>query len=94
MDETVNAPEFDLENFLRPKCQLKVGDRFHKRYHIQSKQNPIVVEKIEPRSDDSGFYYLITGRAINTAIGINVRVYDSRSITPENYIIERKGVDF
>lgn len=94
LDEEVTVQEYSVEDFMKPRCPVKVGDIFYKKYHVPNTLNKIIVEKIEEAKDGNGFYYLITGRAFNIAIGVNVRKYDSRMLTPENYVIEKKGVDF
>ena len=90
MDEPV-VKEFNLEDFLKPDCPVKVGDKFYKKYHVPNSLNPIIVEAIEERKDKDGVFYAITGRYENTAIGNPVRVFSSRMITPEDYVIVKKG---
>lgn len=93
MDEEVVRHEIDIQEFLKPKCPVKVGDRFYRKYHVPNSLVFIVVEKIEEKKDDDGTYYIITGRSENVAIGINVHQYSSRNFE-NTYEIIRKGTDF
>lgn len=95
MDEKLNAQEMTVEEFMKPRCPVKVGDYFYKKYHVPSTLNKIRVEEIQEAKDDDGYYYIITGKYINTAIGQNVYKFSSRMVEdPERYVIEKKGVDF
>ena len=89
MDE-VAVKEIDIREFMKPKCPVKVGDRFYKKYHVPSRLVYTVVEKIEEKKDEDGIYYVITGRSENIAVGVNVRQYTSRMLN-DDYIIERKA---
>ena len=90
MDELV-VKEFDLEEFLKPVCPVKVGDKFYRKYHVPSSLNPIIVKEIKECRDDNGIFYAITGQYENTTIGNPVKVFSSRMITPEDYVIIKKG---
>lgn len=93
MDEEVVSREIDIREFLKPKCPVKVGDRFYRKYHVPNSLVFNVVEKIEEKKDDDGIYYIITARSENVAIGIKVHQYSSRNFE-DIYTIERKGADF
>ena len=93
MDEmkTVTAKETSVEEFMKPRCPVKVGDRFYRSYRVQNSLNPVVVTAVEDRGD----YYVITGRHLNTAVGNREQKYDSRMISKsDDYTILKKGVDF
>ena len=94
MDEEVKVVDISVEDFMKPRCPVKVGDMFYRNYKVPNTLNRILVEKVEEAKDENGPYYLITGRAINMAVGINVRKYDSRLITNGNYTILKKGANF
>ena len=94
MNEAFKTRELDIQEFMKPKCPVSVGDRFYRNYHVPSGLNTIVVEKIEEANDEEGPYYIITGRSINMAVGINVQKYSSRLIGSEQYTILKKGRDF
>lgn len=92
MDEEVVSHEIDIQEFMKPACPVKVGDRFYRKYHVPNSLVFNVVEKIEEKKDDDGTYYVITARSENVAIGVNVHQYSSRNF--ENiYEIKRKGTD-
>ena len=93
MDEmkTVAANETSVEEFMKPRCPVKIGDRFYRNYRVQNSLNPVVVTAVEDRGD----YYVITGRHLNTAVGNREQKYDSRMISKnDDYTILKKGVDF
>jgi len=93
MDEmkTVTANETSVEEFTKPRCPVKIGDRFYRNYRVQNSLNPVVVTAVEDRGD----YYVITGRHLNTAVGNREQKYDSRMISKnDDYTILKKGVDF
>lgn len=93
MDEmkTVAANEISVEDFMKPRCPVKIGDRFYKNYHVKNSLNPVVVTAIE----DRGEYYVIKGKRLNTAVGNREQSYDSRMITKnDEYTILKKGIDF
>ena len=93
MDEmkTVTANETSVEEFMKPRCPVKVGDRFYKNYHVKNALNPVVVTAIE----DRGEYYVIKGKHLNTAVGNREQNYDSRMIAKnDDYTILKKGIDF
>ena len=91
MDEMNTVTEIDIENFMRPRCPVKVGDRFYRNYHVQNTLNPVVVTAVE----ECGDHYIISGRHLNTAIGNREQKYDSRMISKsEDYTILKRGVDF
>ena len=94
MDEEVKVVEYDANDFLKPRCPVKVGDMFYRNYKVPNTLNRILVEKVEEAKDENGLYYLITGRAINMAVGINVRKYDSRLLINGDYTILKKGASF
>lgn len=93
MDEVAVSREIDIREFMKPKCPVKVGDRFYRKYRVPNSLVFNVVEKIEEKQDDDGTYYIITARSENVAIGINVHQYSSRNFE-NNYEIKKKGNDF
>lgn len=90
----VNGNGYDLEEFMKPKCPVKVGDRFYKNHHAQNIPNYVEVLKIEDAKDDNGIFYIITGKYINVTVGINVRLFSSRIFNGDEYTILKRGIDF
>ena len=93
MDEmkTVTANDILVEDFMKPRCPVKVGDRFYRKKKKKNALNPVLVTAIE----DCGDYYVITGRHMNTAIGNREQKYDSRMFSNnDDYTILKKGIDF
>lgn len=79
MDEFVDVQEINVQNFMKPKCPVKVGDKFYKRCKVPNKLNYAVVTGIEPKEDEDGQYFIITAEWVNIAIGIRIKKYSSRN---------------
>ena len=82
--------EISIQEFMKPKCPVSIGDRFYKKYHVPNTLVFNVVEDIEEKKDDLGTYYIITARRENIEIGTKVLKYSSRNFD-DTWIIERKG---
>lgn len=93
MDEEIVSKEYTLEDFFKPDCPVKIGDKFYKNYHVPNSLNYGIVQDIEERKDDQGTYYIITAKFPNIAIGTNVKKLSSRMFTPGAYTIIRKGIE-
>ena len=78
-------------NFWKPKCPVKVGDKFYKNYHVPNKLLIYEVIGIEEKQDENGTYYAITAHANNIAIGANTKVFSSRYLENGDYMIMKKG---
>ncbi len=92
MDEQVK--EFDLQEFLKPRCPVKVGDRFYKNYHVPNNLIFWEVTEVRDMEDKNGPYYAVTAKSNNIAIGQNVRTFSSRYLVNGEYTILKRGVDF
>ena len=79
MDEFVDVQEIDVQDFMKPRCPVKIGDRFYKRCKVPNKLNYAVVTNIESKEDEEGPYFVITAEWVNIAIGIRVKKYSSRN---------------
>lgn len=91
MDEEFVSREYSIEDFMKPKCPVKVGDKFYKNYHVPNSINYGVVTEIEEKKDENGTYYIITAKYPNIAIGNNIKKLSSRMFTPGAYTILKKG---
>ena len=85
MDEVVHR-EIDIQEFMKPKCPVKVGDRFYRQYRVSNTLVFHTVTKIEEAKDDDGIYYIITAKSENIAIGIKEHKYSSRGFE-NTYVI-------
>ena len=94
MERNEKGQEFDLQEFLKPSCPLKVGDRFYKNYHAPGNLIFWEVQKIEDTEDEQGPFYAVTAKSNNIAIGRNVQVFSSRYLNSDAYTIMKRGVDF
>lgn len=92
MDEESVMKELDLEDFLRPVCPVKIGDRIYRRKTNMTIPDRMVVEKIIPNND--GKTYTIRVRYMYHVIGPFEREYSDSIFKDENWVIEKKGKDF
>ena len=79
--------ELDFTDWMKPKCPVKVGDKFYRKNILNASLNPIVVLDIEDAPD--GKSYIITGKYENTVIGNPIQKFSSKMID-EYYTIIRK----
>lgn len=91
MDEEYVSREYSIDDFMKPKCPVKIGDKFYKNYHVPSPINYGVVTEIEEKKDEDGIYYIITANYPNIAIGNKIKKLSSRMFTPGAYTIVKKG---
>lgn len=94
MDDKNDIQEIDAQNFMKPVCKVKIGDRFYRRCRVPNTLNYAEVIDIEPTEDDQGPYYIITGKWVNIEVGIKIKKYSSRYLNEDSFVILRKGVDF
>ena len=94
MERNEKGQEFDLQEFLKPSCPLKVGDRFYKNYRVPNTLIIWEVQKVDDVEDEKGPFYAVTAKSNNITIGNNVRVFSSRYLATEEYTIMKRGVDF
>lgn len=80
--------ELDASEWMKPKCPVKVGDKFYRKT-MNASLNPIIVMAIKDAPD--GKSYVITGKYENTAIGYPIRLFSSQMINEDDYVIIRKG---
>ena len=94
MDSNEMMQDIELKDFLKPRCPVKVGDRFYKNYHVPSSLILWEVTEVRDMEDKNGCYYAITAKCNNIAIGQNVRTFSSRYLTNGDYTILKRGADF
>ena len=82
--------EFNLEEFMKPRCPVKIGDSFFQNYHVPSKLLLWEVTDIQEVNNEHGFFYAVTAICPNIAVGTAVKVFSSRFIE-DNCTVVRKG---
>lgn len=90
MDEKLNAQEMTVEEFMKPRCQVKPGDRIYRKQKAMT--IPDRLEVVEIRPNDVG--YFIKCRYLYHSIGPFERTFSDVIFRDENWVIEKKGVDF
>lgn len=79
-----------LEDFLRKKCPVKVGDRIYRK--MKNMTVPDRLEVVEVTPNESG--YFIKCRYMYHAIGKLERTFSDVIFKDDAWIIEKKGIDF
>ena len=90
MDEEVKAVDISAEDFMRPRCPVKVGDRIYRKHKTMT--IPDRMEVIEVKTVEDG--YFITVRYMYHAIGKLERTFSSAIFQDDSWVIEKKGIDF
>ena len=93
MDENTVVKEFDLEEFMKPRCKVKVGDRIYRK--IKNMMIPDRMEVTEVISHESG--YFIKVKYMYHTVGTNMpltRTFSDMIFNDDSWVIEKKGVDF
>ena len=89
MDE-VKSQEFDLKEFLKPRCPVSVGDRIYRKYKVMTIPDRLEVVEIIP--NETG--YFIKCRYMYHGIGVQERTFSDVIFRDDSWVIEKKGVDF
>ena len=94
VNETVEDTESIQINFWKPKCPVKIGDRFKKNYKDNFNLVFWEVTDIQEVCDEDGMFWAVTAKANNISIGQNVKTVSSRFLQNGDYKILKRGVDF
>lgn len=78
-----------IENFMKPQCKVKVGDRIYRKVKNMTIPDRMEILEVIPTEDGHNIHV----RYMYHAIGPFERTYRD-SILNEDWVIERKGVDF
>lgn len=89
MDEPV-IREIDIQDFMKPACPVKVGDRIYRK--MKSMTIPDRMEVIEITPHESGYFFKI--RYLYHGIGQLERTFSDVIFKDDSWVIERKGIDF
>lgn len=90
MDEEVVSREIDIQEFMKPRCPVKVGDRIWRRMKNMTMPDRMEVIEITPHSDG----YFIKVRYMYHSIGQLERTFSDIIFKDDSWVIERKGIDF
>ena len=90
MDKEVKVVDFSVDDFMKPRCAVKVGDRIYRKHKIMT--IPDRMEVIEVVPAPSG--YFIKVRYMYHAIGQLERTFSDIIFKDDSWVIEKKGVDF
>ena len=90
MDEEVKAVDISVDDFMRPRCPVKVGDRIYRKHKTMT--IPDRMEVTEVKSVDDG--YFIKVKYMYHAIGQLERTFSSAIFKDVSWVIEKKGIDF
>lgn len=90
MDEMTEMKELTVEEFMKPRCQVKPGDRIYRKHKAMTIPDRLEVIEITPA--ETG--YFIKCRYMYHSIGPFERTFSDVIFRDENWVIEKKGVDF
>ena len=90
MDEEVKVVEYDANDFLKPRCPVKVGDRIYRKHKTMTIPDRMEVVEVVPSA--SG--YFIKVRYMYHAIGQLERTFSDIIFKDDSWVIEKKGIDF
>ena len=88
--KTVTASDISAEEFMKPRCKVKVGDRIYRRKKNMTVPDRMEVTEIIP--NEAG--YFIKCRYMYHAIGPQDRTFSDVIFRDDDWVIEKKGVDF
>lgn len=90
MNETTVSENVSISEFFKPKCPVKIGDRFYKNYRIPNTMLIYKVTDIQELKDENGPFFAITAKCDNIAVGQNVKTFSSRALQTDDYTILKK----
>ena len=90
MEEEAVVREIDIQEFMKPSCPVKVGDRIYRKY--KNMTMPDRMEVIEIKSHPDG--YFIKVHYMYHSIGQLERTFSDVIFRDDSWVIERKGIDF
>ena len=78
------------EDFMRPKCKVKPGDRIYRKFKSMTVPDRLEVMEVIPAAEG----YTLRCRYMYHGIGPQERFYSDSILKSEDWVIEKKGVDF
>ena len=89
MDEVIHQ-EIDIQEFMKPKCPVKVGDRIYRKMRNMTIPDRMEVTEIKPHPE--GYFFKV--RYMYHGIGQTERMFSDVIFKDDSWVIERKGIDF
>ena len=90
MDEEVVSREIDIQEFMKPKCKVQIGDRIYRKIKNMTMPDRMEVIGITPHPE--GYYIKV--HYIYHGIGQTERTFSDIIFKDDSWVIERKGIDF
>lgn len=88
--KTVTANDISTENFMKPRCKVKPGDRIYRKNKNMTIPDRMEVTEVTPA--ETG--YFIKCKYMYHGIGAQERTFSDVIFRDENWVVEKKGVDF
>lgn len=82
--------EFNSQDFMKPRCKVKVGDRIYRQHKTMTIPDRLEVVDIIP--NEVGYY--IKCRYMYHGIGKQERTFSDMIFQDSAWVIERRGQDF
>ena len=92
MDEmkTVPVNETSVEEFMKPRCKVKPGDRIYRKHRNMTVPDRMEVTEVTPA--ETG--YFIKCKYMYHGIGVQERTFSDVIFRDENWVVEKTGIDF
>ena len=88
--KTVTANDISVEDFMKPRCKVKPGDRIYRKHKTMT--IPDRMEVIEVTPVETG--YFIKCKYMYHGIGQQERTFSDVIFRDDSWVVEKKGVDF
>lgn len=93
MNDFTVTKELSPEEFMKPRCKVKVGDRIYRK--VRSMTIPDRMEVTEVIPNESGYFFKV--KYMYHTVGTNMplqRTFSDAIFNDDSWVIEKKGVDF
>ena len=92
MDEmkTVAANDILVEDFMKPRCKVKPGDRIYRKHKTMTIPDRLEVVEVTPAKTG----YFIKCKYMYHGIGVQERTFSDVIFQDDSWVIEKKGIDF
>lgn len=82
--------EISVEEFMKPRCKVNVGDRIYRKFKNMTIPDRLEVVEVIPA--ETGYY--IKCKYMYHGIGQQDRTFSDMIFKDDSWVIEKKGVDF
>lgn len=92
MDEmkTVTTSDISVEDFMKPRCKVKPGDRIYRKNKNMTIPDRMEVTEVTPSKTG----YFIKCKYMYHGIGVQERTFSDVIFQDDSWVIEKKGIDF